>query len=239
MSHTLLIADLDLALCEELCRELASDNYDPVSATTPDALSLALQNHRPDLLLLGDFEGPGASARLLAALRGGAPPFAGLCAETPTILLAEDGGELALLRAFEAGADDFLRKPASYLELRARIRAVIARSTGERVPSVRRVGGLEIDGDGHRAAYAGRPLALSRLEFALLARLGEQPARVHTKEVLLRDIWGYRTATRTIDAHACRLRKKLLEAGAAGLVVNHRGVGYALTAPDGDGGEAA
>jgi DNA-binding response OmpR family regulator len=118
---------------------------------------------------------------------------------------------------------------------------VIARAGGERLPSVRRVGALEIDGDCHRAAYAGRPLALSRLEFALLARLGEQPARVHTKEALLRDIWGYQSAgaTRTIDAHACRLRKKLLQAGASGLVVNHRGVGYALTAPDGDGDEAA
>ena len=156
-------------------------------------------------------------------------------------MLAEDGGELALLRAFEAGADDFLRKPASYLELRARIRAVIARSQGEWVPPVRRIGALEIDGDRHRAAYAGRPLCLSRLEFALLARLGERPARVHTKEALLREVWGYRSpgATRTLDAHACRLRKKLFEAGAAGLVVSHRGVGYALTAPGGDGDEAA
>ena len=162
MSHTLLIADHDQALCEELCRELAADDYDAVSATSRDALSLALGSHRPDLLLLGDFEGPGASARLLAALRGGAPPFAGLCVETATIVLAEDGGELALLRAFEAGADDFMRKPASYLELRARIRAVIACSEGERVPSVRRIGALEIDGDRHRTAHAGRPLALSR-----------------------------------------------------------------------------
>ena len=239
MSHKLLVADRDDALCEALCSELAADGYDAAAATTPSALALQLENRRPDLLLLGDFEGPGAAARLLAALRRRQAPFGGLCAETPAIVLAADGGELALLRAFDAGADDFLRKPASYLELRARIRAVIARAAGERLPSVRRVGALEIDGDGHRAAYAGRPLALSRLEFALLAALGEQPARVHTKEALLREIWGYRTATRTIDAHACRLRKKLLVAGAAGLVVNHRGVGYALTAPGGDGDDAA
>ena len=118
---------------------------------------------------------------------------------------------------------------------------MIARAGGERVPSVRRIGALEIDGDRHRAAYAGRPLCLLRLEFALLAQLGERPARVHTKEALLHEVWGYRTAgaTRTLDAHACRQRKKLLAAGAAGLVVSHRGVGYALTAPDGDGDEAA
>ena len=118
---------------------------------------------------------------------------------------------------------------------------MIACSEGERVPSVRRIGALEIDGDRHRAAYAGRPLALSRLEFALLARLGERPARVHSKEALLREVWGYRSpgATRTIDAHACRLRKKLTRAGARHLVVNHRGVGYALTGPDGDGNAAA
>lgn len=205
----------------------------PSARPRPGALSLALQHHRPELLLLGDFEGAGASPRLLAALRTGQEPFAGLCAETPTIVLAQDGGELALLRAFEAGADDFLVKPASYLELRARIRAVIARADGERAPTIRRVGALEIDSEGHRATYAGRPLALSRLEFALLAQLGERPSRIHTKEQLLRNVWGYQSAgqTRTIDAHCCRLRKKLTEAGASELVINHRGVGYALTDP--------
>lgn len=76
-----------------------------------------MENHRPELLVLGDFDGPGASARLLAALRDGQGPFVGLCAETPTIVLAGDGGELQLLRGFEAGADDFLVKPAGYLEL--------------------------------------------------------------------------------------------------------------------------
>jgi len=233
MSHTLLIADHDEDLCEGLCAELAADGYQPVTATSPAALRVQLENHRPELLVLGDFDGPGASARLLAALRNGQEPFAGLCAETPTIVLAADGGELALLRAFEAGADDFIAKPVSYLELRARIRAVIARAQGEREPTVRKVGALEIDSEGHRAAYAGRPLKLSRLEFALLAQLGERPSRIHTKAELMRQVWGYKTPgqSRTVDQYACRLRKRLLQAGASELVINHRGVGYALTDP--------
>ena len=241
MSHTLLIADQDETLCHTLGSELAADGYHVLTAAAAAALALQLENHPPDLLLLGDFEGPGASARLLAALRAGGAPFRGLCAETPTIVLAHDNGELALLRAFDAGADDFVAKPASYLELRARVRAVIARAAGERVPTIRRVGALEIDTDAHRATYAGQPLQLSRLEFELLAQLGERPSRVHSKQTLLRDIWGYQTegATRTIDAHACRLRKKLVQAGAIDLVVNHRGVGYALTTVGGDGDQAA
>ena len=142
MSYTLLVADEDEKLCRDLACELAADGYENHTAASPRALVLQLENHRPDLVVLGDFEGPGAAARLLAGLRTGALPFHGLCAETPAIVLAEDGGELALLRAFGAGADDFVVKPASYLELRARIRAVIARPQGERAPSLRRVGAL-------------------------------------------------------------------------------------------------
>ena len=241
MSHTLLIADQDETLSHTLGSELAADGYHVLTANAAGALALQLANRPPDLLVLGDFEGPGASARLLAALRAGGAPFRGLGAETPTILLAHDNGELALLRAFEVGADDYLVKPASYLELRARVRAVIARAAGERVPTIRRVGALEIDTDAHRATYAGQPLPLSRLEFELLAQLGERPARVHSKEALMRDIWGSGSpgASRTVDAHACRLRKKLVQAGAIDLVVNHRGVGYALTTAGGDGDKAA
>ena len=89
MSHKLLVADEDDGFCEALCRELAADGDEATVATTPRALALGLERRRPDLLVLGDFEGPGAAARLLAALRGGGPPFRGLCSETPAIVLAE------------------------------------------------------------------------------------------------------------------------------------------------------
>ena len=77
----------------------------------------------------------------------------------------------------------------------------------------------------------GRPVELSQKEYALLVRLASEPGRVFTKDELLRDVWGYRarSRTRTLDSHACRLRRKLRAADpAAELVENVWGVGYRL-----------
>jgi DNA-binding response OmpR family regulator len=78
---------------------------------------------------------------------------------------------------------------------------------------------------------AGRRVELSAKEFALLHALAEDPTRVLAKQDLLRDVWGYLSAgrTRTLDAHACRLRKKLHTPSGRRWVVNVRGVGYKLT----------
>jgi len=88
---------------------------------------------------------------------------------------------------------------------------------------------LEIDRAAREVLVSGREVALTRLEFALLEALAERPCAIVTKERLLRDVWGYRTLgrTRTIDAHACRLRQKLSDER---LIHNVRGVGYRLVA---------
>lgn len=79
----------------------------------------------------------------------------------------------------------------------------------------------------------GHPVELSVKEFALLQRLADEPGRVYSKNELLRDVWGYLSIgrTRTVDAHACRLRKKLQAVSSRKWVVNVRGVGYRLTDP--------
>lgn len=89
---------------------------------------------------------------------------------------------------------------------------------------------LTIDRAALTATFNGKPLNLTRMELALLAALAVEPARVKSKNELLRDVWGYRTIgkTRTVDAHACRLRRKLAAVGATGWVVSVRGVGYRL-----------
>ena len=242
MADTVLVADRDTRLCHTIVRELAADGYQAVAASAVGALALALENHRPELVVLGDFDGPGAHARLLRSLRAGEVPFEAANPATAVIALSGLAGQLALLRTFEAGADDYLVKPASYLELRARVRAVLARAAGSRAPAIRRFGALELDTSSRRAAYGGTPLGLSRLEYDLLAQLAEAPGRVFTKTELLTQLWGYEpdAQTRTVDAHACRLRRKLEAAGATGAIPNCRGVGYALATTPTDGpGDAA
>jgi DNA-binding response OmpR family regulator len=93
-----------------------------------------------------------------------------------------------------------------------------------------RVGELTLDPSTRAVRLAGKPLHLSAKEFALLRALAEEPTRVLSKGELLRDVWGYLSVgqTRTVDAHACRLRKKLSGSGRS-WVVNVRGVGYKLT----------
>lgn len=124
---------------------------------------------------------------------------------------------------------DAVGKPFSYPELRARIRAVLGRARRQPGSSRLRVGPLEIDPLTRRVELGGQPLHLSKKEFALLRTLAEDPTRVYTREELLRGVWGFKSlgATRTLDSHASRLRKKLAPAG-GGFVVNVWGVGYRL-----------
>jgi len=121
-------------------------------------------------------------------------------------------------------------KPFSYPELHARIRAVLRRAAARSRRGIVRVGTLVIDPITRRVQLDGKPVHLSAKEFSLLQTLAGDPTAVFPKEQLLRDVWGYISMgnTRTLDAHACRLRKKL--AGSARpFVLNLRGVGYRLT----------
>jgi len=110
------------------------------------------------------------------------------------------------------------------------MRAVLRRSSNRITRGVVRVGGLVVDPGTREVALDGRAIHLSPKEFALLHALASDPRRVFPKNELMRDVWGYVSigSTRTLDAHACRLRKKL--GGEHGrYIVNLRGVGYRLT----------
>jgi DNA-binding response OmpR family regulator len=184
----------------------------------------------PDLLLLGELEDGLAALRLLRAVRSGDALAGRIDPALPVIVLLGEEGDWAPLRAFEAGCDDFVRKPLGYLELRARISAVLRRCDRGRGRRPRRVGAVAIDHAGREVRCAGQRVELSRMEWALLTHLAGDPLRAFTKRELLRDVWGYKAegSTRTLDTHAGRLRRKLERAGAPGYVLNCRGVGYRL-----------
>lgn len=111
------------------------------------------------------------------------------------------------------------------------MRAVLRRSAGRPQQGTLRFGDLVVDPRTRSVRLAGRPLYLSAKEFSLLQALAEEPSRVCSKNELLRDVWGYVAMgrTRTVDAHACRLRKKLTAESPRPWIVNVRGVGYKLT----------
>ena len=126
------------------------------------------------------------------------------------------------------------RLPAPSRRLRrllARIRAVLRR-TSPPSPDLIEVGDLAIDRPARVVTVRGEPVHLAGKEFELLVALAGEPTRVFTKDELLRDVWGYRsfTRTRTLDSHVSRLRQKLERAPGDDFVINVWGVGYKLIA---------
>ena len=222
---TLLVTESDEPLRTFLVDQFLADRFAAHSAQSAEEARVTLANFHPDLLLLGELEQPHDQLALLRTIRSRGDQA------LPVIVVSSDESELAELRAFREGCDDYLRKPIGYPSLLARVRALVHRARGGFGPR-RRVGALEIDAVQRSATVAERPLRLSRLEFEFLCRLATEPTRVYTKQELLREVWGFKAMgnTRTVDAHACRLRKKLALAGAPHLVANVRGVGYRLSA---------
>jgi two-component system phosphate regulon response regulator PhoB len=146
------------------------------------------------------------------------------------IMLTARGEEAEKVRALEAGADDYITKPFSVMELIARLRAVIRRSRPSASDNVLRFAGLVLDLAAHRVTRDDRPIHLGPTEYRLLRFLMERPRRVFTREQLLDAVWGYDiyVEDRTVDVHIRRLRKAINEAGDIDIIRTVRSVGYAL-----------
>lgn len=226
----IVVCEDDRPTLELLCDHLTADRFEALAApTAADALRLCEFN-RPDLLLL-DLSLPDRSGLdVLAEIRTVEGRFNPFDSDLAVIIVSGRGSERDRIRGLERGADDYVLKPFSYSELLARIGAVLRRR-GRNGP-VLRVEGIEIDRRRRSVRVAGRPVRLSAKEFSLLATLAAEPTRVFSKEELLREVWGYRSIghTRTLEAHASRLRRKL-DPDNGRFIVNCWGVGYRLVGP--------
>jgi len=213
---------------EALAEELELDGYQVRLACNPAELRARCAPGGVDLIVLGPAPDQAASLGVLRALRAGElHPEVNLGMRV--LWVTTTGAVAEVLRAFETGADDVIRAPFIYSEVLARVRALLRRNL-ENAPAVLRYGALEINPATRQATFGLTPVDLCRQEYALLTHLARDPDRVFTKHELLRDVWGFRSqgSTRTVDSHACRLRRKLALAGADGWITAVWGVGLRL-----------
>ena len=220
VSRVLVVED-DPRLAATLERVLAAEKYEvEVAGDGHDALRRARERTFDlvvlDIMLPG-LDGIAVCTRLRAS------------GAIPILLLTALGGTEERVRGLDSGADDYVVKPFSYTEVRARIEAMLRRANLRPGQGKLRVGELQIDPPSRDVRLRGRRIVLSQKEFALLRTLATEPTRVFTKEELLRNVWGFRAlgSTRTLDSHACRLRQKLGRGGDR-FVLNVWGVGYRL-----------
>jgi DNA-binding response OmpR family regulator len=228
-ASTILVVEDDDATRTFLADNLAADGYELLTADcAKDALRL-MGTKFPDLALVDVGLPDGSGLDLIATVRATDGVTSRVDPGLPIVVVSGRRSDLDRVRGFERGADDYLAKPFAYPELRARVAAVLRRTQRRPGMGRLRVGALELDPASREVTVRGVRVDLAQKEFALLRALAAQPTRVHTKEDLLRHVWGFRSMgqTRTLDSHACRLRQKL---GAHGdrYVINVWGVGYRL-----------
>ncbi|GAA3087722.1 response regulator transcription factor [Streptosporangium carneum] len=226
MAEILLIED-DVTIRTALTRGLRELGHAVSSSPTAlDGLRLALRD-RPDLVVLDlglpDLDG----VELLRMLRA--------VSQVPVIVATARDGDDEMVPVLDAGADDYVVKPFSAVQLDARVRAVLRRAGDERSPDTSvTVAGLRLDPRTREATLDGTPLELTPREFDLLHFLATRAGEVVTKRELLSEVWqvAYGGADKTVDVHLSWLRRKLGEtAQEPRYLVTVRGVGVKLVDP--------
>ena len=213
-----------------LIDNLIADGFRAAGASGVGEGLRAIEVRQPSLVVLDLRLEDGSGLTLLDRVRAADGLASRIDPDLPVIVLSGRAGDADRVRSFDRGADDHLCKPFLYAELLARMRALLRRADGRRTRGLMRVGELTLDPATRAVRLGGQRVELAAKEFALLQALAEEPTRVYTKQELLRDVWGYLSVgnTRTLDAHAYRLRRKLIPSSRP-WVVNVRGVGYKLT----------
>jgi len=212
MSNVLIIEDNpDLAF--GLVNNLEIDGHH-VELVEDGALGLERAKvTRPDLVIL-DLMLPGLNGfGVLKGLRD-----AGM--QTPVLILSARAEEADKLRGFRYGADDYVTKPFSLLEMLARVEALLRRgrpggpaAAGDARPGVHRFGDVEVDTTTRAVRRSGEEVQISPKAYELLCALIELEGKVASRHELLRKVWGFRAAvmSRTVDTHVAELRRKLEE----------------------------
>lgn len=222
---TVLLVEDEPAQREVLAYNLAADGFEVMQAVSGAEAELIVAETPPDVILL-DWMLPELSGIELCRRLKARPETRAI----PVIMISARSEEVDRVRGLETGADDYVVKPYSMVELMARVRVQLRRVRPATVGIVLEHGDIRLDTETHRVHRAGGEVRLGPTEFRLLACFMERPGRVFTREALLDRVWGrdIYVETRTVDVHVGRLRKALTEDGGVDPIRTVRGSGYAL-----------
>ena len=188
-----------------------------------DGLSFweALKNEKPELIVL-DVMLPGMDGIELLSKMKDSMEYRTI----PVIMATAKGQEYDRIRGLDLGADDYIVKPFSMMEMVSRVKAVLRRSKPQQVSKLLKVGGLVVNLDEHTVVVDGNRVQLTYKEFELLRMFLSHPGMVYTREQLFSQVWklDYMGDSRTLDSHIRTLRQKL--DGYGKMIETVRNVGY-------------
>lgn len=198
MKNLVYILEDDASICGLIKVALEMHGIALKSYPTVKEFSEALQNEQPDVALLDIMLPDGSGLDVLKTIKKNYPDVA-------CIMLSALSKEEDKVNGLNLGADDYISKPFSVLELTARVNAQLRR---KQKPNIFTVGGILLNTDCMTAECNGATLPLNRKEYDLLKYLMENAGKVLTREKILTAVWGYDGGeTRTLDNHVARLRK--------------------------------
>jgi two-component system response regulator RegX3 len=225
----ILVVEDEEPISDPLTSALEREGFATVVAATAAEAIETFRARSPDLVLLDVMLPDGDGRDVLRQIRS--------ISRTPVIMLTARGEEMDRVIGLELGADDYVSKPFSAVELVARIRAVLRR-TAAPAPAGRstlEVGDIRVDLDTREVHKAGEPMQLTLKEFELLRMLMEEAGRVVRRGDLMDQIWdpNWYGSMKTLDVHVSSLRKKLADDPAEPRYIKTvRGVGFRFASPE-------
>ncbi len=222
---TVLVVEDEPAQREVLAYNLKAEGFDVETAEDGDEALLLVDEVKPDIVVL-DWMLPGISGIEICRRLKTRPETQAI----PILMLSARSEEVDKVRGLETGADDYVVKPYSVMELMARVRNQLRRVRPAAVGERLEYQDIVLNAETHRVTRHDKPLKLGPTEFRLLTTFMEKPGRVWSREQLLDRVWGrdIYVDSRTVDVHIGRLRKALCSHGGEDPLRTVRGAGYAL-----------